>query len=33
MKWQVRVSIGFLSCSLGFNFVDLQNKALFSSYA
>ena len=30
---QVRVSVGFLSCFLGFLFVDLQNKASFSSYA
>ncbi len=30
---QVRVSIGFQSCFLGWQWLDLQNKALFLSYA
>ena len=33
MQVKVTGSIGFLPCFLGFTFVDLQNKALFSSYA
>ncbi len=33
MKWQIRVSIASSHVLLDFKFMDLQNKASFSSYA